>query len=356
MKKIMQVRNKVTLLLISAILLLSIGFIFTACGVGPATKAQSFNSGNHALDFSDCPDTDACTVSFVTVSFDPTLFEGKPLTFEAWVKPKSTSTGTILSRLSGVRGAGLKYFGTSGNTTQVTPRFTIIRAVDSASAAGTSTATYTLDGTTKIAVNAWSHVAGMLVNNESSAATTAHVLEHTNAGVTCTGTPGNIADGGSVADDSAGIAQNDTWHMDLYVDGSLDACTYTYGRITACTTGNGTCGATEADPTTAADAYAHENKGHLSGPGRFSGIIDEARVWNVERTISTCMNTELGVGGICDRTSNDLITYLHFNEGSGHFVFDQAGFLSSGSKDYPDTSNSGYFLDWNTGWTTDTPF
>lgn len=346
MKKVMQSKDKVTLLLVAAIFILCTAFIFSACGNGPAQKAVNTILGNFALDFTDCPGTDDCIAVFTTAGFDPSLigtddlpgrvppaYPGKPLTFEAWVKPTDTSTGTILTRFSVARGAKLH---ASSTATMLNPQFSIRRVVSSPSGVTgpdytvpTSTVTYTVDSLTAIALNAWTHVAGILSDDD-----------HTTVHAACTDATG---------------AESDPWHLDIYVAGSYSDCTETYGGTTA---------AGDPDPTIAAVAYAHEPDDHVSGPGKLKGLIDEARVWNVDRTAAelvACDGQELAfelmvAGESCDIGSENLITYHTFNRGTGHTVDDRSGTLGGGGKEYPDPVNPGEFLDWNTGWSTDTPF
>ena len=90
-----KLKGHMFLFLVAAILVLCLGFFIVGCGVGPAQKAENTILGNFALNFDDCPVTGTCLVAFETAGFNSTLFEGKPLTFEAWVKPTATSTGTF---------------------------------------------------------------------------------------------------------------------------------------------------------------------------------------------------------------------------------------------------------------------
>lgn len=332
MKKAIQVKDKAIFLLLSAILVVCVGFVVIGCGTGPATKAANPNHGQFALDFTDCP-VATCLVAFSEDTFDNNKVENKPLTIEAWLKPKATSTGSVYKRMTEARGIGLSYVGAS--PTQVTPVFTVRRSVASpSSATGTSTVSYTTNGT-NILVNTWSHIGGILVYNENAAAGTAHAAVHTAAGVACAGVGADLD------------ATDDTWHMDMYVNGVLSSCAATYGGTTA---------AGDLDPTAAASAYVQEPADHSSSPGNFLGIIDEARLWNTERTISTCMGTELGTSGVCNRSDESLISYLRFNEGEGPTIYDWSGVLGSGGKEYADPANAGEFLEWETGWTSDTPF
>jgi hypothetical protein len=349
MKKL---KGKMFVLLAATIIVLCAGFFIVGCGSGPTSKAINTILGNFSLDFTDCPVAGQCLVAFETPGFTMGLFEGQPLTFEAWVKPRTTVDGLILHRLEQSRGAVLSI--DNVNASEVKPKFTIKRTVLSASGVGTpptSTATYEVSAITNIFIDVWTHVAGVLVHNEDAAATANHVAYHADRGVTnCTTTPGN----GTIPADGDGMSENDTWHIDIYVDGELDNCTYTYGGLTA---------HNDPDPTTANIAYAHEPTAHTSAPGKFQGLIDEARVWNIERSrdeMRNCRSFELAIDSQeeCDKTidSANLITYHTFNAGAGHFVYDRAGLLGTGAKEYPDAHEPGGFAEWNTGWSTDTPF
>ena len=88
--------------------------------------------------------------------------------------------------------------------------------------------------------------------------------------------------------------------------------------------------------------------------GKFIGIIDEARIWNTERSLSECMYTELGTSGNCSY-SNNMVMYLSFNECAGSQIADLTNVFGFGAKEYPDMANPDIFLPWNSGWTTEPP-
>ena len=420
MKRIMQVKNKVTFLLLFAILVLCIGFIFIACGVDPATKGINNNTGQYALNYLDCPSGRACSFSVKTTdnSYARNSIEGKPLTMEAWIKPTVTSTAYFLKHLES-RGIGLKTVaihassscnnaattvfsysaaheavigqalvtatsvGACGITadtpyyvcsvpdaftltladsidcltpvgsqagggavvdwsdldSKVAPMFEIRRVVASANPAGaTSSVSYKVAGT-PIALNTWTHVAGVLTDDTHAVGMLIGVPPYQAAHPACAASPGD------------GDATDDAWHMDIYLNGVITACVPTYGGNTDYTGG----AEAEVDPTAAADAYAHA-PGAKTIAVFASGIIDETRIWTTERTISTCMSVELGTSGTCDRTDDTLLSYLRFNAGSGYIVMDEAGIMGSAVKQYIDTSEPSGFANWITGWTTDTPF
>jgi hypothetical protein len=208
-----------------------------------------------------------------------------------------------------------------------------------------------------LVLDAWTHVAGILSNDNHEGVTIDGI-----AHPTCDDNAAGATDpfnGDALEDD--GKAENDPWHIDIYVSGDINACAAAYG-------GAG------GDDTFAAVAYAHEPAAHISNPGPLLGIIDEARVWNVERTaleLTACDGQALDIGlwvdnQNCDIGNSELITYHRFNEGSGHTVTDASGTLGAGGKEYPeavlgDCPPEG-FCEWpheddpETGWTTDTPF
>jgi hypothetical protein len=326
MTKIIQVKNKATLLLISAILVLCIGFIIAGCGAGPQFKVQDPNAGQFAIDFTDCPIANQCSTSLQNLDGVDESIEATALTYEAWIKPKSNSDGTVLKRGDAKKGA-LLHVSTSGPDS-VVPRFEIRRVQSD----GTSSVAYLVEGTPITINSIWTHIAGILVDKNGVNAT-AHAVSHVIAGVACTGVDGDATD--------------DPWHLDLYQGGTLTACAETY-------TGN-----PATDDTPAAEAYAHEPENLDAFTGiTFGGIIDETRIWTVDRAegggLSLCMNRELDRSGDCGYESN-MVVYARFNEGEGHLFGDFSGIFGSGGKEYPNP-DAGGFLDWNSGWTTDSPF
>ena len=414
MKRIMQAKNKVTFLLLFAILVLCIGFIFVACGVGPVTKGVNNDRGNFALDTTDCPGgRTSCTANATATdtAYSMNSIQGKPLTLEAWIKPKVTTTAFILAHIQS-RGAALKVAavsttstscnatgvgvptvytftsahghvvgqelsptstlagcgitaGTSyyvctvpaattmtiattaacGGTTvtnqagdgtdvtwsglsSVTPMFEIRRSVFTVGGGGTATSSvpYTVSGSV-IDLDAWTHIAGILTNDDHSAVGGHPVC----ADVAVVGADPHIPDGD---------ATNDPWHLDIYLNGVINACAETYGNVT--------------DPTFAAVAFA-DAPGAKQVNIQAQGIVDETRIWTTDdRTILDCMNQELGTSGTCDRTDSNLLSYLRFNAGAGHSVMDEAGIFAGAGLVYilaPDN-----FPSWDTGWTSDTPF
>ena len=309
MKKIMRFKSNTVLLLITAIVVLCIGFVVVGCGKDPQLKTDDPDKGQYALDFSDCPES-PCSVTFSNAHGVSESIEATPITLEAWIKPKNYADATIIKRMV-ARGAALKTVftaavsGTTSTPATITPRFEIRRSP------GTGTVAYTVDGPA-IALNVWTHIAGILTNQDHSDAT-GHPL--------CTGVDGDATD--------------DPWHLDIYQGGTVTACAETYGAA--------------GDSTSAANAYAHEPAGTLAVMA-FDGIMDEARIWNTERSVLDCMYNELGLSGSCSRLSGNLVFYSRFNTGLGHNVVDWSGIFGSGIKEYGPS-----YLEWSTGWTTDTP-
>lgn len=326
----METKNKATFLLISAILVLCLGFIIAGCGNDPQLKASEPEKGQFALDFTDCPIAGSCLVTYESNGAPVESLENKAsgytLTIEAWIKPKSTSTGIVIGRGTS-RGATLSVI--SESATEVKPRFEIRRVVDSPkSPTGTSTARYLIDGNA-ITVNAlWHHIAGVLTNTDHS--NLAFYPTHP----VCLNVSGNP---------DATIAA-DPWHLDIYQNGTITACTETYG---------GTTVAGDSDPTVAADSHAHEPEGHTAGI-QFLGIIDEVRIWNINRendiVNAQWRNRELDSSELM----SNMILYSRFNRGEGADVSDWSGVMGNGVKEYPLGGN--VFADWETGWTTETPF
>ncbi len=334
MKKLLQRKNKATWLLLTGILVLCAGFIIIGCGAGtdPQLKVQDPDARQTALDYSVCP-VSGCISAFstsATLASEDQL-TNKPLTFEAWVKPQAAS-GTLLFRGSSARGAKMELtftpatnVGATSTPSSLIPSFKILRSVVSSSPAGTSTASYVVNGI-DLTVNSWQHLAGILTNQV-----------HTHA--VCTNTAPD------------GDPRDDNWHIDIYQAGTYIDCAGTYGGLTAFG---------DAQPTSAAAAYADEPAALDAGPGPITGIIDEARIWTVERSINemnTCRGRELEQSGICgyNEDSDNMILYVKFNEGEGHSITDFTGTFAGGLE-YPDPDVDGHFLEWNTGWTTDTPF
>lgn len=317
MEKVMRIKNNAVLLLMFSILLLCIGFIVVGCGTSPQLKIDDPNAGPHALDLTDCPNS-PCSVTFNsgTAPAPDKQIGGRPITFEAWIKPKSTSAGTVLQRGSSVRGAVLQVKATS-TPDSVVPRFEIRRLQSD----GTSTVAYFVAGTPVTINSDWVHIAGILTNQDHSA-TVGHPA--------CAGVDGDATD--------------DVTHLDIYQNGIIIACAATHdGQV--------------ADDTPEDEAYADEPEATTASI-TFQGIIDEARIWNTDREqfLSECMSRELDDTSVNCNFKNNMILYSYFNAEKGSSVADRSGTMGSGTKEYPDPDTAGIFHHWETGWTTDTPF
>jgi hypothetical protein len=202
MKKLWQLKNKATWVLLTGILVLCTGFIFISCGVGPQLKARDSNAGQFAFDFNKCSGI-SCSLGFKMNSVIPDKYRigNKEITLEVWIKPKSTSTSIVFSRNDGARGAKLTVEGIGGNTTQVTPKFTINRLVTDPITFATSTASYMVSGS-NVLLNVWNHIAGFIVAADHSAV---------HPTVTCAGAEAQLP------------------HLDIFVNGTISACATSRG-------------------------------------------------------------------------------------------------------------------------------
>lgn len=311
MKNLEKIKGRSLLFLVSAILLLCVGFIFIGCGSEGKLKIADPFSGAFALDMSvsECADNNGCSVAFTSESFalDKYNIAGKELTLEAWIKPKTTAATIVFSReLAG----GVKLLtGTTTTPNAVIPQFKMVRLLSD----GTTTVDYLAESTESIAVDTWSHIAGMMVKADHSAV---------HPSVTC----------GGAESSSTGP------HMDILINGVVKGCVKSYGGA--------------GDTTAEADAYASNPQAGFNEMAiPYTGVIDEFRFWTTARNVATCMNTELGNNsGDCGRINDNLISNLRFNEGEGHSVTDLAG-IGSGTPEYSDPNNAGLFLELSTGWT-----
>ncbi len=211
-------------------------------------------------------------------------------------------------------------------------------------------------------------------------------LKYATCSSTCT-TAGNWTK--STLDD--GDARDDTPHIDIYVNGTFQAC----GAAISIGPSDETtplCGGTgteeisyESNEQIGRSQVAWSGIGIDAGT-RLEGIVDEVRFWRVARTqsqIQQCMSRYLAVdAGDCSIGSDangdgllDLGGYWMLNEGSGTGINDASGAGSNGSKNYCDSDDGdgdGNVTDdpgdvncagatansilWEGGWTSDTPF
>ncbi len=297
MKRFKQVKTRLLLFLISGILLLSIGFV--GCGTGPETKTTVANRGAYAVDFSAAPSE----LGFIDLGKSIDSMAGLTgFTIEAWVKPNTDSlTGGIFSR-SINDGAG-----TSNGITLVVPAFNANYLVF---AMVIDNAEYSVTSTTALSNGTWTHVAGVF-----------HAAVH-----------------GSCSSP----------HLDIYINGSLEACTnavslpaFSYseriGRLQ--TNFAGTSIETETNV-------------------KLDAVIDEVRFWKAARTdsqIQTWMNKEINETNWNQANpNNELIGYWKLNEGAGSTIVDSSGTGNGGVKNYCTdcAAASPTTISWDGGWVT----
>ncbi|MBI4681796.1 MAG: LamG domain-containing protein [Nitrospirae bacterium] len=287
MKKIRQFKGNLSLLLILAIVVLCAGFFIVSCGNKPQRKAKDTNKGAYAIDFSKCPTNSCSATPQGNLTTRIPDISNHQLTLEAWVKTSvSTTTGSIFKRSDGARGVELAL---SANAPQFTIRHVIITSPGPPAITGTEA--FTVSGSALI-TGLWYHIAGVLSNADT------HMAE--------------------------------TPHLDIYVNGAYQSSATTNSNF--------------------ADNPSHEEVAvsFLNG-----AVIDELRVWGSRRTdteINNCMNTELGIGGTCDRGVPELAAYYRLNEGEGADVADSSGYGFAGGFEY--IRGAGDFPPWENGWVT----
>ncbi len=344
MKSFGQLKGKLKLVLISAILILCTSFIFVSCGKGPQLKVDDPSKGAYAIDFTLCPSA-ICRILLGSSQFHSNpnkTIAGKELTVEAWVKSKAASAAAYTGGITGrFDTAGIAIYMKAG-----VPK-AVIRRVG-ASGAATATADYIASSNmTAIADTLWHHVAGVLTADDHSA-THADCTNKTDD-FDCTGT---TPTGDPIITCNTGI------HLDIYVDGVYRDCNTTYGE--------------DNDTAVTAPALTEEAGDEFLGVGTFGealtedvdgvtladvfpGIIDEVRLWGTDRSVAdivACKGKELTLdSGTCGRMTSDLIAYLRFNKGTSDSAIDWAETGGAGTMEYFGTKWS----HWTTGWTTDTP-
>lgn len=312
MGKMYRIEKGLPLLLITAILILCVGFFVVSCGNKPQQKTVNTNKDAYALDLSVCPTNNCFAFPEGSVNTPVPSINGRALTIEAWIKNKVTSTsGGIFGRYDSFGAAlyikdgqpkfGIGRYGTS----------TVIEPSGCTYKAPTSTECV-LNSNVTPAANAWTHVAGVLVNEAHS---------HT-VSASCTN-----------------AVMLETPHMDIYINGVFADCATTGSQFA------GNPGDNKMSIGVAKTA------GELDGLGtsKFNVVIDEIRFWGYARTpsqINECKGTELGVGGVCDRGDSGLIGYYRLNEGSGHDVsdFSKNGFSGALEDTNADHFDSGWVL------------
>jgi hypothetical protein len=295
--------------LITGILVLGIGFVFVSCGTSPQEKTLT-DKGDFAIDFSRVPagNLGVIPVANPTEPF-PSLRE-KEFTIEAWVKRNTPP----LTNLSGGILTGYEETGTAMWVKDNIPKFTIRR--DALRALGPppfSTSTdYTVDSGFTLNNGEWTHIAGVLVDDDHSA-----VIGHP----TC-------PDGQTPPNPTGGEAEGP--HLDIYVNGELENCATTWGDPEIQGTG---------PQFLDDDGKEVMEIGRLTSGGpqldgldktvRFNGVIDDVRFWTVARTqaqIQQCRNQKLEVTGPCAIDPSILKAYWPLQEGEGTRIRDIAGF------------------------------
>jgi len=241
---------------------------------------------------------------------------GRELTVEAWVKKSNDKYGIepIIRMASG----GNKWndfavgfqLGISGDK----PFFNIRRQSSLPESIGcspghvTGTSSCIVTSTQQILKNAWTHIAGVLVNK-------AHVHP---VSTSCT---------------TAVMAEKP--HLDLYINGEFNNCASSGEQFAGDDLNyEMTLGSREYCPN--------------CGPS-FGGVLDDIRFWTVARTeqeLQKCMNFELGTTTKCLVDSTILKGYWDFNEGQGSVVYDSSGNGLSGVVEI----YSGGFQPWDGSW------
>jgi hypothetical protein len=287
MKKLRQFKGKLSLLLILAILVLCAGFFIVSCGNKPQQKTENTNKGAFAIDFSKCPnDTCAAIPKGSEVTPIPDI-SNRQITLEAWVKVGAATSTPLTIFKRNDGSAGVELL-IENNV----PKFKINRVPVTGTEAFTVSSDVTLD------IDTWYHIAGLI----SSADT------HTPTSTAMTETP----------------------HLDIYINGEYKNSATTNSNF--------------------ADNPANED---ISIGPVIGGVIDELRIWGSRRTdteINNCMNTELGIGGVCDRGDPYLAAYYRLNEGEGADIADFSGNGFSGGFEY--VLSPGVFPPWEDGWVT----
>lgn len=321
MRKMQFVMRKSSFALIICILIVCLGFVIVSCGKGPQQKVLDFVAGLFAVDFTDCPAA-PCTVILASEIFKNDInkqIQNKPLTIEAWVKNKATTTssftGGIFSRLDA--NGGIALFAKGGIV-----KAAIRRVV--ATGTATATADYIVTSGVSLIRNVWHHVAAVLSNTPHS-----HPSNDCNA---------NDAD--------------DDIHLDIYVNGQFEGCAATFGASNDPATQPDFADEPFGINVTAGVVNTGDDKldSTIDSTVQFLGVVDELRLWGVARSqdqIDKCRFQELSLdGGDCGRMRSDLISYMRLNEGKGETVNDWTG-LGSGAKE--DANAKGWLSGWTSG-------
>ncbi|HDH53227.1 MAG TPA: hypothetical protein ENH24_01935 [Nitrospirae bacterium] len=327
MKKKKQIKGNLSVLFITAILILCAGFLIAGCGTDPVLKAKDVDKGPYAVDF------DACTGDSSDECFGKAGDEDNPMvdisdreiTFEAMVKKNTATpvTGAVFSQLDSTRGAVLYVKADQ-------PKFAMRVMFGTTSSEETSTAAYKVESGVSLVRDAWTHITGVIAN-------AAHT--HTGGGASCTDT-----------------VMAEEPHLDIYVNGDFKNCATTWGDTGA---GDPATGPQFADNPgsrtilfgklkTGTDAIDDD---YITATANVNAVVDELRLWTTARTaaqISECYNKELGLGGTCNRGDSNLAVYYRLNEGTGSLATDFSGNGYVATLFYTDSANQDYT--WDTGW------
>jgi len=306
MKLLTHVEGKLSFLLVFSIMVLCAGFFIVSCGNKPQQKTKNANKGACAIDFNHCPAGKSCTAAPKgSIASRVPDITNKQVTLEAWIKVgAATSTPmTIFSRHDGSN--GVKLFIENNIPKFAIGRLTTTSTVPTGCTVNSTSTECTISSGISLVANAWTHIAGVLTNLN-------HSLDH----AACSGA-------------QAG-AEAETPHMDMYVNGAF------------------------ADCSTSASLYANNPANEDMGISFLNGgVIDELRFWVTGRTatqINNCKNTELGLGGECDRGDSNLAAYYRLNECEHADITDWSGNGFSGGFEYQIVPQ--VFHEWEDGWVT----
>ncbi len=308
-----------TAFFLTGILIISLSLMLSNCGKAQQKSIIADGDGGpFAIDLSLA--SNQGMVVLVNPNSNHPSLDSIQFTVEAWVKSTSNADGAIFSRFNSDSGIAL-YSATS------TARF-LLRIPTSGTGAD-----YIVDSNVNINNGAWHHIAAMLVN-ESHATSTANT--HATTSSSCTST-----------------IRGEEPHLDIYVDGTFRNCARTWGI--------GADSATEPQHATSTASFnvaylgrmEELNANSIAATERFTGIIDEVRLYKIAKTsaqINATMNRELNNNEIA---SDDLLNYWRNNVGSGSISPEHTGagfngtiFQCDPSKVPPDPS----CIKWENSW------
>ena len=314
MLKLAQIRNKSLLVLITGIIVLSVGFIFISCGKDPQLKVAEPDNGPFAFDFSLA--SAPTGAQFYSVNSDFPKIAGKELTVEAWVKSRTSSlSGSIIGRDDG---KGIVLFVNNNEPKLAVRRIPVAPEPTGCSQLSVTSTECIVDSNVSIVQDEWNHIAGVLTSEDQSSG------------------PANCTAVGS-----------ENPHIAIFINGELKNCATT-GLLFA------------DDPIVKTVSIGIQGEigpaidnGEVTG-ARFDGVIDEVRLWTVARSeaqIQACMGQELSftVKGNCYMDPSVLKGYWRFNEGEGALSTDFSGSWGTGGFESPPT------IPWSDGWVQSAP-